>query len=51
MKKTEQKEHPELTDLKNICDIIPNEKTTKNICNTLNTNRKKVGLSNGKKTN
>ena len=28
-------EHPEVEDIKNICDIFPDHKSTKNICDTL----------------
>lgn len=31
MKKHKQ-EHPEVTDIKNICEITPKAKTTKNVC-------------------
>jgi hypothetical protein len=40
MKKNEPKEHPEVKDIKNICDIAPNTKTTKKICAQLKKNKK-----------
>lgn len=34
MKKTT--EHPEVTDIKNICDISPKTKATKSVCDKVN---------------
>ena len=31
-----QKEHPEIIDIKNICDISPDTKTTKDVCEKVN---------------
>jgi hypothetical protein len=36
MKKTSKKEHPEIKDIKNVCEITPKSKNTKNICEKIN---------------
>lgn len=36
------KKHPEVEDLKNICDITPDDKTTKDVCKKVNKSDKKV---------
>ena len=33
-------EHPEVTNIKNICDIAPKTKDTKNICEKINSSTK-----------
>ncbi|MBA2657842.1 MAG: hypothetical protein H0U70_12810 [Tatlockia sp.] len=35
MKDNDKKDHPEVEDLKNICDISPNDKKTRDICEPL----------------
>jgi hypothetical protein len=44
MKKTN--EHPEITEIKNICDVSPKTKLTKGVCDKLN--NKKGTVSNAK---
>lgn len=36
MKKKSKKEHPEVNDLKNICDITPKNQDTKEVCDKVN---------------
>lgn len=36
MKKNQPKEHPEVKDIKNICEITPKNPQTKNICEKVN---------------
>ena len=40
MKKEFQKEHPEISDLKNICDISPHTKGTSSVCDKLQNDKK-----------
>ncbi|MDI9818389.1 MULTISPECIES: hypothetical protein [unclassified Legionella] len=35
--------HPEVEDTKNICDIAPNSKLTKDVCDVLKKEKKKPG--------
>ena len=35
-KDNEQKEHPEVADIKNICDVAPKTKITKDVCEKIN---------------
>ncbi|MBA2709191.1 MAG: hypothetical protein H0U57_01160 [Tatlockia sp.] len=41
MKKTNNQDHPEVSDIKNICDISPNTEETKEICKTLKKEKNK----------
>ncbi|SFL76669.1 hypothetical protein [Legionella jamestowniensis] len=42
MKNHEKKDHPEIKDIKNICDVSPNTEQTKDVCDVhkKETNRK-----------
>jgi len=35
MKKENQKDHPEISDIKNICDVSPHTKGTSDVCDKL----------------
>ncbi|MFA5959212.1 MAG: hypothetical protein WC785_01690 [Tatlockia sp.] len=38
--KKHAKDHPEIKEIKNICDILPNDKKTKAVCDVLKKNKK-----------
>lgn len=40
MNKENKREHPEIKDLKNICNITPEAKSTKKICRVLKDDKK-----------
>lgn len=36
------KDHPEVSNIKNICDITPDAKSTRDVCSKVNKNAKKA---------
>jgi hypothetical protein len=40
MKKVTRKDHPEIKEIKNICDVSPHAKTTHDVCDKFDNERK-----------
>ncbi len=40
MKNNEKNDHPEIKEIKNICEVSPTDKKTKDICDALKKNKK-----------
>ncbi|WP_156413021.1 hypothetical protein [Legionella rubrilucens] len=42
MKKTKNKDHAEIKEMKNICDVSPQAKEAKDVCQVINRNKKTI---------